>query len=504
MHPSIHAQTEPNKPAYIIAETSQIVTYGELDSRSNQAAHLLRRAGLQTGAVVGIFMHNTAEYLQIAWAAQRCGLFYVCIPTRLTGPELRYLLRDSGAKALIFAASLANTVADASQGLDLELFSIEGAVPFAKRFETEVAKMPREAIHDEAPGQDLLYSSGTTGAPKGIELPRPTGGIAVPMPVTLLAQRLYGFSSETIYLSPAPLYHAAPLRFCMAVHQLGGTAIVMTKFDAETALKFIEKYRVSHAQWVPTHFVRMLKLTKERRMQYDLSSLTSTFHAAAPCPIPIKQQMIDWWGPIVHEYYSSTELNGFTAATAEEWLARKGTVGRAIIGKIRICDENGDVKGPRSEGDVYFEDGNPIKYRNAPAETRAATNSQGWTTVGDIGWVDEDDYLYLTDRQSFMIISGGVNIYPQEIEDLLISHPKVYDAAVVGAPDVDLGERVVAVVQSLEPSQDGPKLAQELLDYLRPSLSKTKLPRQIDFVGSLPREPTGKLFKRLVRDRYYE
>jgi long-chain acyl-CoA synthetase len=364
--------------------------------------------------------------------------------------------------------------------------------------------MPDTPIADEAPGQDMLYSSGTTGHPKGIKRPRPAGGIDEPTPVTNLARTLYGMDADSIYLCPAPLYHSAPLRYSMSVNQLGGTVIVMTKFDPEEALRLIERHRVTHAQWVPTHFVRMLKLPEAVRERYDHSSLRSTFHAAAPCPVEIKQAMIDWWGPIVHEYYSSTELNGFTAATAEEWLAHKGTVGSAIIGEIRICDENDDPLPPRREGMVYFEKGNPIEYHNDPEKTAAAYNRHGWTSVGDIGWVDEEGYLYLTDRQSFMIISGGVNIYPQEIENLLVTHPRVADAAVIGAPDPDLGERVVAVIQPLDWSDAGDALAAELDAFLRKGLSPVKMPKRIEFMRELPRQPTGKLFKRLIRDRFRE
>lgn len=503
MHPYIHARTQPSKPAYIMAESGEAVTYGELEARSNQGAHLFRNLGLRTGDMMAMVLHNSPRYFELTWAAQRSGLYYVCIPTRVTAQELRYILTDAGAKMLVYSADLQAVVEEALNGLAIPAFAVDGDEKAANSFEAARARLPETPIADEAPGQDMLYSSGTTGKPKGIKRPRPAGRIDDMAPVTNLAVNLYGMDQNTIYLSPAPLYHAAPLRFCMAVHQLGGTAIVMAKFDAENALALIEKHKVTHAQWVPTHFVRMLKLPADVRQKYDVSSLVSTFHAAAPCPIDIKQQMIDWWGPIVHEYYSSTELNGFTAATAEEWLARKGTVGRAIIGKIRICDEDDNPLPPRKEGVVYFEGGNPIEYHNDPEKTRRAYNRHGWTTVGDIGWVDEDGFLYLTDRQSYMIISGGVNIYPQELEDLLISHPKVADAAVIGAPDPDLGERVVAVVQPMEWDDANDAFAAELIAYARAQVNPIKVPKQVDFMRELPRQPTGKLFKRLIRDRYW-
>ncbi|MHA3794245.1 acyl-CoA synthetase [Sphingomonas sp. YL-JM2C] len=505
MHPSIHAVANGDKPAFITAETGEVVTYRQLDRRSNQGAHLFREAGLQTGDMVALFLTNGPRFLETVWAAQRSGLYYVCMPVRLTASELRYMIEDAGAKALVFSAGLADTVREAVDGLgDLALFATDGEAGFARSFERLRDAMPDTPIADEAPGQDMLYSSGTTGHPKGIKRPRPAGGIDEPTPVTNLARTLYGMDADSIYLCPAPLYHSAPLRYSMSVNQLGGTVIVMTKFDPEEALRLIERHRVTHAQWVPTHFVRMLKLPEAVRERYDHSSLRSTFHAAAPCPVEIKQAMIDWWGPIVHEYYSSTELNGFTAATAEEWLAHKGTVGRAIIGEIRICDENDDPLPPRREGMVYFEKGNPIEYHNDPEKTAAAYNRHGWTSVGDIGWVDEEGYLYLTDRQSFMIISGGVNIYPQEIENLLVTHPRVADAAVIGAPDPDLGERVVAVIQPLDWSDAGDALATELDAFLRKGLSPVKMPKRIEFMRELPRQPTGKLFKRLIRDRFRE
>lgn len=450
MHPSVHAAQFGSKPAFVMAETGETVTYRELDERSNQGAHLFRKAGLRPGDMVAVFLHNTPRFLEAVWAAQRSGLYFVCIPTRLTAPELSYLLEDSGAKALIYSSALADVVRAATEEVTgLALFSADGETSLSPGFESMRAEMPNTAIDDEAPGQDMLYSSGTTGKPKGIKRPRPTGGIAEAMPVTLLARNLYTMDEETIYLCPAPLYHSAPLRFSMAVNQLGGTVIIMGKFDPERALALIERYQVTHAQWVPTHFVRILKLPPELRAKYIHSSLRCVFHSAAPCPVEVKQAMLDWWGPIVHEYYSSTELNGLTAVTPEEWLRHKGTVGRAVIGKIRICDEKGNALPPRAEGVIYFEGGNRIEYHNDPEKTRQAANDHGWTTVGDIGWTDEDGYLYLTDRQSFMIISGGVNIYPQEVENLLVTHPKVADAAVIGAPDSDLGERVVAVVQPL-------------------------------------------------------
>jgi len=289
----------------------------------------------------------------------------------------------------------------------------------------------------------------------------------------------------------------------MSVHKLGGTVIIMERFDPEEALELIQRYRVTHAQWVPTHFVRMLKLPLEVRQSYDLTSLQTVFHAAAPCPVPVKQEMLAWWGPIIHEFYGGTEANGLTSIGPDEWIERPGSVGREKWGSLRICGEDGEPLPPRQAGQVYFADGQSFEYHNDPQKTAESRNRHGWTTIGDVGWVDEDGYLYLTDRKSFMIISGGVNIYPQELENLLVTHPDVADVAVVGAPHEDLGEQVVAVVQPVDWQRAGPEFAAELCEWLGPRIGRLKQPRRIDFEQELPRHPNGKLYKRLLRDRYW-
>jgi long-chain acyl-CoA synthetase len=318
----------------------------------------------------------------------------------------------------------------------------------------------------------------------------------------VLGAALYGINADTVYLSPAPLYHAAPLGWSMGVQALGGTVILMERFDAELALAYIEKYQVTCAQWVPTHFVRMLKLQPEVRARYDVSSLKSVFHAAAPCPVAVKQAMIDWWGPIVHEYYAGTEGNGFTAINSHEWLSKKGSVGRALMAELKICDEAGDELPPRSEGVVYFAGGGAFEYHHAPEKTAESRNKHGWTTLGDVGWVDEDGYLFLTDRSSNLIISGGVNIYPAEVDAVILEHPAVADVAVIGVPDEEWGEEVKAVVElaaGVEPSE---RLGDEIMALCRDRLARFKCPRSVDFVDSLPREDTGKIYKRRLRDHY--
>lgn len=482
-----------------MAETGETVTYGQLDKRSNQGAHLLRKMGLRRGDMVAICMDNDPRIIEVIWAAQRSGLYYVGISTRLASAEMAHILEDSGAKAVIYSPRLCERIdaACAMLGTRPIAMACGGDQP---AFEASRQKLPETPISDEAPGRDMLYSSGTTGRPKGIKPSLGTGEIGEEMVVTTLARKLFGLDENSVFLSPAPLYHAAPLRFVVAAQQLGATAVVMEKFDPLGALAAIERYRVTHAQWVPTHFVRMLKLPDAERARHDLSTMICAFHAAAPCPVEIKQRMLAWWGPVVHEYYASTETIGMTSVTPAEWLERPGTVGRASLGRLHICDDVGRELPPRAEGTVYFSGGPPLSYHNDPGKTQEAHNDRGWATVGDVGWVDEDGYLYLTDRKSFLIISGGVNIFPQEVENVLIEHPAVADAAVVGAPDADMGERVVAVVQPVDLSAAGPALEAELIAYLAERIARIKLPREILFWPDLPREPTGKLMKRKIRD----
>jgi long-chain acyl-CoA synthetase len=504
MHPFHHAQNQPDKPAYLMAGSGETVTYKQLDERSNQGAQLFRSLGLNAGDVIAILMDNHPRYFEIAWAAQRAGLYYTCISTKLTPAEAEYIVKDCEAKALIVSPGL-DAVAEALAPLvpGVRLFRVDGGKGVFEDFEAARSAMPTTPIADETSGSDMLYSSGTTGRPKGVKPALSGGPIDAPNALQMMAMGLFGFSGDSVYLSPAPLYHAAPLRWCMTVHKLGGTVIVMEKFDPEAALALIQKHKVSCGQFVPTHFVRMLKLPEEVRARYDVSSIKSAVHAAAPCPVPVKEQMIAWWGPVIFEYYAGTEGNGFCWINSDNWLAHKGSVGQAVLGELRICDEAGEQVPVRTEGSVYFANGPAVNYHNAPDKTAESYNQHGWTTLGDVGWVDEEGYLYLTDRKSFMIISGGVNIYPQEIENLLITHPKVADAAVVGAPHEEMGEQVVAVIQPLDAAADQTALAEELMAFARANLSHVKSPRRIDFMAELPRHPTGKLYKRLIRDAYW-
>ena len=504
MHPVHHAKSDPDRVAYLMAGSGERVTYAQLDARSNQAAQLFRAIGLHVGDVIAILMENHPRYFEIAWAAQRAGLYYTCISSKLTAGEVAYIVRDCGAKALIASRGV-GPVIDELPALvpGVKLYGVgEARAPY-ESYEAARDAMPAMPIADETAGSDMLYSSGTTGRPKSVKPPLSGAAIDAPNPLLALPKLFFGFPDQPTYLSPAPLYHAAPLRWCMTVHRMGGTVIVMEKFDPEACLALIERHRVDTGQFVPTHFVRMLKLPEDMRARYDVSSLRSAVHAAAPCPVAVKEQMFAWWGPVIYEYYAGTEGNGLCFISPQDWLTHKGSVGRAVVGEVRICGDDGERLAPRAEGVVYFANGPPLSYHNDRGKAAENTNKHGWTTLGDVGWVDEEDFLYLTDRKSFMIISGGVNIYPQEIESLLIGHPKIADVAVIGAPDEEMGEKVVAIVEPANWADAGDALAAELLAFARANISHVKAPRALDFMQELPRHPTGKLYKRLLRDAYW-
>ena len=505
MHPSVHAARTPDKPAIVMAGDGRTVTYRELEDRSNRFAQLLRAHGLKPGDRIALLLENHPRFYELCVGAHRAGLVYTAISTRLTAGEARYIVEDCGALAMVATAATAAVASSAADGVAaLEArWMIDGVAPGWTAYEPLAAAQPAERIADETAGCDMLYSSGTTGRPKGVFVPPEFGAIDASIPLLEIVRTRYGVGPDSVYLSPAPLYHAAPLRFNMMVLRLGGTCVIMEHFDAEAFLQHIEAHRVTHTQVVPTMFVRMLKLAPSVRVRYDLSSLEIAIHAAAPCPIQVKRQMIDWWGPILWEYYAGTEGNGMTLCDAHEWLAHEGTVGRAVVGSLRICGDEGDELPAGEDGTVYFADGRPFEYHNDPEKTEGSRHPRGWTTLGDVGHVDADGYLYLTDRKAYMIISGGVNVYPQETENLLVMHPKVLDVAVIGVPDEELGEAVKAVVTPRDMADAGPDLERELIGWCRARLSGVKCPKSVDFEADLPRHPTGKLYKRLLRDRYW-
>ena len=493
------------RAAVIMAGSGEQLSFAELDDRSRRLANAFADAGLERGDHVAILMENNIRYPEVVFAALRSGLYITPINRHLTAEEAGYIIDDCGARALVTSRSLgelAASLGDQLDGLALHLM-VDGVVEGYDSYEdTIAAKQPDRPDH-EPEGSLMFYSSGTTGRPKGIlpELSESDFGSGA-NPLMGLLQLAYGMTEESIYLCPAPLYHAAPLGWSLAVLQMGGTVVVMERFDPAETLRHIEQHRISHAQFVPTHFVRMLKLDPEVREQADLSSLQMVVHAAAPCPVEVKQQMMEWWGPIIHEYYAGSEGNGFCAVGPEEWLAHPGTVGKPLIGVVHILDEEGNELEAGQAGQIWFESDRRFEYHNDPAKTADAFNDRGWSSLGDVGYLDDDGYLYLTDRISHMIISGGVNIYPQEVENLLTLHPDVVDVAVIGVANPDMGEEVKAVVIPRQGAGDVADLEQQLIAYCRERLSHYKCPKTVDFVEELPRTPTGKLQKRKLRDQY--
>ena len=482
------------------------ITYGELNRRSIQIANALRAAGLQWGSPVAILIENSLATYEVLWACQRSGIRYTPLNTRLTAEEIAYIVNDCGAEIFLTSPKFAD-VAEAVVALTPNVrhrFSTGVSFSAHQSLDEVAAQQPVTPEYEELEGQPMLYSSGTTGKPKGVKRGHVEAPAGSANPIAAFMTTPMGYDADTVYLNPAPLYHAAPLGWSMAVHRYGGTVVCMDKFDERETLALIERHRVTHAQFVPTMFVRMLKMPQADRERHDLSSLKAVVHAAAPCPIEVKRQMLDWWGPIVYEYCGATEGHGITWIGPEEWLAHPGSVGKPLFGEVHICGDNFEEL-PQGEVGVIWFGGVPVQleYHNDPVKTAESHHPKGWLTVWDMGWVAEDGYLYLTDRKSYMIISGGVNIYPQESEDLLISHPLVADAAVIGVPDEEMGEQVKAVVILTDHTRDGDEAEAELIAYLKSHLASYKCPKTIDFVTELPRQENGKLYKRALRDRYW-
>jgi long-chain acyl-CoA synthetase len=504
LHPFHHARKTPDKPAYILANSGAVVTYRELDEESTRIANLFRACGLKPGDHVAWQMENNSLFLQIAFAAQRSGLIFTPLHSHLRSTEAAYILANSGAK--LFIAS--HKKADDLQKLDQSSLPTQhwycagGKITGYHSLEKALEQQPQEDTAECIAGVPMFYSSGTTGQPKGI-LPdlNPTPFDELNLTSQGLSA-LFQFTSETVYMTPGPLYHAAPLGSVMILLQMGGTAVIMDNFDAELTLQSIQNHKVSVAQFVPIMFIRMLKLPQDQRLQYDTTSLKHVIHAAAPCPIETKRAMIDWWGPIIFEFYSASEGIGMTAIESEDWLSHPGSVGKSVMGQLHIVSDSGEELPSGEIGAIYFSGMPGFKYHGEPEKTELAFSREGWSTVGDVGYVDDDGYLYLSDRKDFMIISGGVNIYPQEVENLLLNHPKLADAAVFGIPHDEFGEQVKAVVQPARWQNAGPKLAAELIDYCKAHLSPVKAPRSIDFERALPRMDNGKLYKKQLRNRY--
>ncbi len=501
-----HAATAAGSPALIV--DGDTICYGELYAASRRVAALLHGAGLRRGDGVALVLPNRHEFFEITWGCQLSGLYYTAVNTHFTPDEVAYVIEDSDAKAVFVDASMAELAAhirDANAAVTVRVVvggSLPGWEPYGEALTAAGTDIGAPKVSD---GSEMLYSSGTTGRPKAVRRPLPTDGNGS-WAQSVLEMALihhYGMTPSGVYLSPAPLYHAAGVNYTMAVNRVGAASIIMVKFDAEAVLRLIEAHRVTHAQFVPTMFVRMLKLPKEIRDKYDVSSLRCVIHAAAPCPVDVKHQMMRWFGPIIYEYYGGTEGFAGTTIGPKEWLTHPGSVGIPMA-PVHVVGDDGQEVPVGEPGELYFEGGPDFEYFKDPAKTASVSNERGWRTLGDVGRVDQDGYLYLTDRSTFMIVSGGVNIYPQEAENLLIMHPKLVDAAVFGVPNDEFGEEVKAVVQPVEGVTPGPDLEAELIDYCRTHLATYKCPRTVEFDAELPRDPNGKLYKRRIRERYWQ
>lgn len=502
-HLAARAARTPDKPAVVMVPGGAVRTYAELDDAAVRLARLLRERGLRTGDHLAVLVDNEPVFFEVVWAAMYAGLYVTPINWHLTAAEAGYIVADCDAAALVASARLSEVVSGMDP-VDLDAVAVRlvagGALPGFESLDDLLAATDHGEVVDEHDGGWMFYSSGTTGRPKGILPPMTPAPLGAPSFLTRMLTGLFGFDADTVYLSPAPIYHAAPAGWTVGTQRLGGTAVVMERFDPRELLAAIERHRVTHVQLVPTHMIRLLELPEMERRSYDLGSLQRVIHAAAPCPVQIKRRFMDWVGPIVHEFYSGSEGAGFCYIGPEDWLAHPGSVGRSMSGAIHILDGEGQELAVGEEGEVWFETNRPFEYHKDPEKTSSVWDDRGWSWMGDIGRVDADGYLYLTDRASHMIISGGVNIYPREAEDVLILHPAVADVGVLGVPDPEMGERVCAFVQ-LSPDTDlaaDEAGAAELVEWCRDRLSHFKCPREVRFVDDLPRLPTGKLLKRLL------
>jgi len=484
----------------IAGASGRVLTYAQLEDRSCRGANLLRSYGLEPGGHVAVLLENRPEFFEVVWSAMRIGLHVTPINWHLSPDEAAYIVEDCGASVLVASAALGEVVgALADEGGHLAgRVAVGGALPGFADYDELLAAQPASRPTGECEGNWMFYSSGTTGRPKGVKPPQVGGALGGGSSFSMLVQGLYGGGEDSVYLSPAPLYHAAPAGWTTAFHRLGGTTVVMERFDPLELLGLIERHRVTHVQFVPTHLVRLMKLPVEDRARFDLSSLRVVVHAAAPCPPDVKRAALEWLGPIVHEHYSGSEGVGFCAIGPDEWLAHPGSVGRSLLGAAHVVGADGAELPPGEEGEVWFETPNRFEYHGDPAKTAAAFDERGWSTLGDIGHLDDDGYLYLTDRVSNMIISGGVNVYPREVEDVLVLHPAVADVAVIGVPHPDMGEAVRAVVQCTGVAAPDDALAGELIELCRDRIAHFKCPTSVVFVDALPRLPSGKLAKRLL------
>lgn len=506
MYPGSVAATVPDRPAVILAETGEARSYAELDDRSARLAALLRARGAAPGDTVLLLLENDLRWAEVPWACWRSGLVLGAANRHLTAGELAPIVEDAAPAVVVTSAALLDTVraairlaAPAREPALLVVGSRDGL-----DYEAALAGTARDPELPETAGGRLLFSSGTTGRPKPFRVPpQAVHPDALPVRSAGLMRSLGFDDTGDVLLVPGPAYHAGPLGFLQSVHQLGGTVVLMERFDPEGALAAIERYGVTHSQWVPTMFVRLLRLPAEVRRRYDLSTHRVAVHAAAPCPPEVKRAMLDWWGPMIHEYYGASEGYGRTTIGPEEWLAHPGSVGRSVESTVHIADPEGRPLPPGEVGEVWFAKPGADLPRRADDGTADLAATRGWGAVGDLGRLDEDGYLYLTGRRGQTIVSGGVNVYPREIEDLLALHPAVADVAVLGVPDPEFGEQVKAVVVPAPGATPGPGLEAELIAYCRDRLARFKCPRSVDFVDHLPRSDAGKIRLQPLRDRYW-
>jgi long-chain acyl-CoA synthetase len=500
------ARKNAEKLALICEPTGDRIRYGELNAQANRVANALRSLGVQAGDCIAICLPNGIALVASILAAQRIGIYFTLLSPKASVRDIRYILDDSGSCVLLChqAVELALASVDAvpnNAQMACRRMVCSPAGKASGEWETLLATQSADLPAQALPGMEMIYSSGTTGRPKGVRRAfqcKTWGEVDMR---NVEAMRWLSGSSESVYLSTSPMYHSAPYRFLSAFLDAGATAIIMDHFDAELSLDCIDRYAVTHGLWVPTMFQRLLRLDEARRARFSGKSMTHAIHGAAPCPRPVKQAIIDWWGPIVYEYYSGTEGVGRTFINSQEWVAHPGSVGKPSHCLVHILDEQGHELPIRQIGHIFFESPVTFTYWNDQEKTQASISPQGWRTYGDIGFVDEDGYLYLTDRSGFMVISGGVNLYPQEIENTLLLLPDVLDAAVFGVPDDDLGEKLVAVVQLADAAQGTAELAAAMQAHCRHHGGSIKTPRLIRFCTDFPRLETGKVQKRFLRDQ---
>ncbi|BCH31237.1 long-chain acyl-CoA synthetase [Mesorhizobium sp. L-8-10] len=492
------ADREPDRPA-LIADGGRTLCFSHLEQRANVFARAIAAAGLVRGDHMAAMVGNSPDMVALGWGAYRSGVYLTPLPTTLTASETRYIIDDCEAVLVVTHADFAHLAGELPSLCPTVTFrSLGEGIATIRDWEPELRHHPAVPRPDESPGSLMMYSSGTTGAPKGIMRPMPgvdQAGLLPPFARDLV--EIFGLDSTTRYLSTAPLYHAAALRFVLAVTAAGGTTVLMRKFEARRALELIDLHGLTLSQWVPTMFRRLLDLPAETRAAFQGRSHRRAIHGAAPCSPALKQAMIDWWGPILQEYYSGTEGVGLTLIDSDEWLRRPGSVGRPRKGIVHILGENDEELGPEETGRVFFSGLPRFEYHRAPAKTATRTSRQGWQSFGDVGHVDDGGYLYLSDRLDDMIISGGVNVYPQEIEAAIEEAEFVAECGVIGVPDPEFEERPVAFVVPCAGEAD---VMPRLRQHIRERLGRIKQPREIYLVDALPVSQTGKLLRRKLRD----